>query len=463
VELKSARLVEMGLAPPTNAEWKDASLMGFMIESLAKDRSVDPEAWDQKVEFWKRTVVASVSVTLTFTLNDLIKALQWEGNPNRGLEDVLPMMLGKELLNADDIVSGRGFVASVTQGAVAYVASWVWTPSLPKARFVSKASLELQSSQLLRTLTADCHGTLDFIQSLHSIEKKCPQLSVFDLRLLLRYLCQQKHAVFCTPIDSPIPIVKFASARGQNVTASPTDAAIGQLNHTIGVLEAQVGQASLRVDAKNKEIQQLLAQKNRSRALLVLRERKRLDQVCERLHSYLENAYKLHSSIDSLHTSKQVAESLSLASDTLARMQREWNLDTDSIDELMSRVAEGVSEGEATSKRLSQPIIQGDDLKDFESELEQLTRDMEAIPSAASAVTAVTAATATSSSSSVTPAASCTISSATPVLSSATPVISSATPAISFAAPVIPSTTSVTLEKPKEAKEQQRPTVVLET
>jgi hypothetical protein len=360
---------------PSCEEWKDAVVMGFMVEPLPKDRLADPEAWDQKIAFWKQVVMQwAAAAPLTFLLKDLTEGLQWHGSPNPGLEDVLRIMVGKELVTPDDIVgSSKGFISFVAQGAVAYCASWIWAKALPAGRFVSKPTIKIREMQVFEKLTKDCHGT-DFIQSLDSIIKKCPEYSPSDLRILLASLCAQGKAVFCTPGSSSMPIVKFAHC-SQSAINLPADAAIGQLKHTILVLENQIQKVTIELGVKKQEVQQQLKNKNKQLAMFALRQKKRLDRVCEQLYGHLENATKLLSSIEDLHTSKQVVDTLGQASSALNSLQKSWNLAADTVEALMDQVAERVEDVDEVNQILSKPLTPDIDDSEFEKLMESLEVD----------------------------------------------------------------------------------------
>lgn len=378
-------------------EWYDDETMGFMIEPLPETRDEDEEQWDQKVSFWEKLIRAALDSQdspLTFTPQHLYKLFTWHGHHPKALEEVLYVLNGKEIVPSRQILhANKGLLLRLIPSAtntLAGLASSLLNMSLgttprktiKEQEYVLLSVLERRSNDLMACMLESCVAPLDYIMPMNAITNKFPNLSASQLNLLLESLISRGHAIMCEPplkrgnshrIDSTLQVIKFGRD-GDRPTSTGADFTVGELRHTISNLEHQLSKVSGEIDVQLTNIRQLIQTNNKKRALHPLRLKKRLEIAYNNLHTHLENVTKVLASIDDLSTQKEVLDCMKHGADALQGLQNDWQMDAESVDEVMEKVSESISRVQEVEQAMSAPLDEDQEGldKELEGELESL-------------------------------------------------------------------------------------------
>ena len=157
-----------------------------------------------------------------------------------------------------------------------------------------------------------------------------------------------------------------------NAPFNDSDVAIIKLKITIDHLEKNIAEIDHKIREKKMELKNCIAKKERSKAKLLLRQKKRLESDVLKKSNTLDNLSQVLQAIKDAQDNAKVLRSLKQAKDVLFEELKE--VDVSKVDDIIDEIKEYVEKNEDVSEALSENVkdFSGEDL---EKELKQLLEE----------------------------------------------------------------------------------------
>ena len=157
-----------------------------------------------------------------------------------------------------------------------------------------------------------------------------------------------------------------------NAPFNDSDVAIIKLKITIDQLEKNIAEIDHKIREKKMELKNCIAKKERSKAKLLLRQKKRLESDVLKKSNTLDNLSQVLQAIKDAQDNAKVLRSLKQAKDVLFEELKE--VDVSKVDDIIDEIKEYVEKNEDVSEALSENVkdFSGEDL---EKELKQLLEE----------------------------------------------------------------------------------------
>ena len=157
-----------------------------------------------------------------------------------------------------------------------------------------------------------------------------------------------------------------------NAPFNDSDVAIIKLKITIDQLEKNIAEIDHKIREKKMELKNCIAKKERSKAKLLLRQKKRLESDVLKKSNTLDNLSQVLQAIKDAQDHAKVLRSLKQAKDVLFEELKE--VDVSKVDDIIDEIKEYVEKNEDVSEALSENVkdFSGEDL---EKELKQLLEE----------------------------------------------------------------------------------------
>ena len=158
-----------------------------------------------------------------------------------------------------------------------------------------------------------------------------------------------------------------------NAPFNDSDVAIIKLKITIDQLEKNIAEIDHKIREKKMELKNCIAKKERSKAKLLLRQKKRLESDVLKKSNTLDNLSQVLQAIKDAQDNAKVLRSLKQAKDVLFEELKE--VDVSKVDDIIDEIKEYVEKNEDVSEALSQTVQDNISSEDLEKELKQLLED----------------------------------------------------------------------------------------
>ena len=157
-----------------------------------------------------------------------------------------------------------------------------------------------------------------------------------------------------------------------NAPFNDSDVAIIKLKITIDQLEKNIAEIDHKIREKKMELKNCIAKNERSKAKLLLRQKKRLESDVLKKSNTLDNLSQVLQAIKDAQDNAKVLRSLKQAKDVLFEELKE--VDVSKVDDIIDEIKEYVEKNEDVSEALSENVkdFSGEDL---EKELKQLLEE----------------------------------------------------------------------------------------
>ena len=157
-----------------------------------------------------------------------------------------------------------------------------------------------------------------------------------------------------------------------NAPFNDSDVAIIKLKITIDHLEKNIAEIDHKIREKKMELKNCIAKNERSKAKLLLRQKKRLESDVLKKSNTLDNLSQVLQAIKDAQDNAKVLRSLKQAKDVLFEELKE--VDVSKVDDIIDEIKEYVEKNEDVSEALSENVkdFSGEDL---EKELKQLLEE----------------------------------------------------------------------------------------
>lgn len=152
-----------------------------------------------------------------------------------------------------------------------------------------------------------------------------------------------------------------------------SDVAIIKLKITIDQLEKNIAEIDHKIREKKMELKNCIVKGERSKAKLLLRQKKRLDSDVLKKSNTLDNLNQVLQAIKDAQDNAKVLRSLKQAKDVLFEELKE--VDVSKVDDIIDEIKEYVEKNEDVSEALSQTVQDNISGEDLEKELKQLLED----------------------------------------------------------------------------------------
>lgn len=364
-------------------DWEDDTRMAFLFSAFKANREVDPNDWDDKMNFWTPLVVQSCRQrgSVCTSLQELNESFRRKGTVPMGLSTVLQSMIrsGKVQKESD-------FAANVDSGWLSWgvglllVRPLKWTLSalLGSGRvpleesFVAIELVKEKAAALMAAYRSSplAGRSLLLFQELRSFSSHiCPDETTLCLALL--QLQREKHVT--VSLHEEEKLVKFSKAgQGRVAPVSEVDLGIYQLQRSKKLLAERVESLGQEVEECKERAKTLLKEGKKPQALRCLRSKKRVEGKADRLYTQLETVTGILDRIANSQTDRLVMQAyqagvaalrISLKGITVERAE---NL-VDQIQELCD-----------TQEEVNQ-VLAGGALDSTEGESEELEEELKAL------------------------------------------------------------------------------------
>lgn len=374
-------------------EWADAKRAKYLMADF-RPRAANPEGYDAKMAFWKRSIAAwsSSNSVICLSVPQVRQAFARDGSlPSEScIKQVLCSMLqDDEIRPLQDVqqmlterITASSWSSSWTRGMglMSKPLSWGWkylTSSSTSAEesaadridseqiFVKMTCLAEGADRLFRELTSNMMSDKQ-IRKFSEVAETCAAtgFSDSDIQLLLLYLQSEKKA--CVIDDCGTRLVKIGDA------AAFTQLELGlfRLESAKELLEKDVRQIEAAISSLKEEARNAINNNNRSQATQLLRRKKRLQNLLMNKESQLDNIHVLLQQMSDSDSNVMILQSFQQAADVLKALQSGSVTATD-VDRTMMDVEDVVQSAASLQSDLSRAI--DPDLDDgLEQELQQI-------------------------------------------------------------------------------------------
>lgn len=367
--------------------WDDNVRMNALFSDF-RNRNVNPNDWDAKLNFWRQSVGkwCTVCNNITFTVRELRQAFNRHGRTPRGLTTVTAEMIrdGQVMTLAEFLkyTAEPGWISWSWDILVKRPLSYSWS-------FISKSlwpsqdndNEELVLIELIKEKSAEIlqrhhslveSGDEDNTVTLTVLAAQCKDIckNVKDLELCLLFLRKQK--ALSLHVDQQQKIVKFfgdePQRKPETLELSQTEKALLQLKRVKKDLEHQIELHESEAEKYKNEAKQHLKLGSRAQAKVALQKKKQAESHLTKKDQALENVEVLLHRLKDVDTQKAVIDALQIGTNAF----KSDSFDVDKVDETMATVQETLEIQQELQDVISKPVGFEPNISELEKELEDI-------------------------------------------------------------------------------------------
>lgn len=366
--------------------WNDEVRMNFLF-SVFRLKSVNPEGWTDKMNFWFNTITDLCHQNKNCVINDvtLKSAFRRNGREPQCLDAVLEHM------------AEHGTIMDIGEFSKIGEQGWLgWGINLLIQKPITWGFSTVQS--FLKWGKRDerfivVHIVKDFARKLfqryndlvaaeaidnsiffENFEEKCRDICTgINFRLALVQLQKEKKAYVFN--DSGKEIIKFRKPMEDNVKPlSDVDKGVLKLQKAKEFTLNEIEKLEREMESLKKEAKALIGQGNKTSAMAALKKKKRLDSLLEKKTIAFDNLDSLQCQLQNSGSEKLVLEAYKAGAQAM-KVATKDDLDIDRVDTLLAEMEEVYDNYKEVQDTLAKPVGDGDSLEDYEDELEQLMQE----------------------------------------------------------------------------------------
>jgi len=350
-------------------DWNDDDRVNALYSPF-RSRDLNPESYDAKMQFWIEAIHKWAECKQVYKFKPSQILADFTANSRKPLcfQDVLLHLResSKEISEIKDFK--KSLADSWSSKLIKAAGSYIYSTLSPTSReqkrkeslemtFIHHKMLEKQARSLLSTIKD---------MGLDNYCQKCDIEDVDeDTDFLLDYL-RHSAAVDMRDVDGEVYIKTKAPF-------NDSDVAIIKLKITIDQLEKNIAEIDHKIREKKMELKNCIVKGERSKAKLLLRQKKRLDSDVLKKSNTLDNLNQVLQAIKDAQDNAKVLRSLKQAKDVLFEELKE--VDVSKVDDIIDEIKEYVEKNEDVSEALSQTVQDNISGEDLEKELKQLLED----------------------------------------------------------------------------------------
>lgn len=380
--------------------WSDEKRMEVLFNPF-RVRDTNPEGWDLKMNFWTNQINkwCLQQRKVVFTIDDLRKAfVRGDHHPHAECLKLVVshMKRNQSLLLKEDLPLSPN-VKSVGRN----VASWTFNTLLVKpislswnllagnrddisneekilpninldTKLFNKETLDRLTETVdshIKNMKTTCmrYGNFFHLVNKNVFKERSIDEATFDI---LVQILESKGRVK-TMEESHIRIIKF----GKNIEINQTDITLIKLEATKEILEAEANKLNDQIEILREEAKQTLANKNRDKALLLLKRKKRMEAKLNEKDTQMDNIDLIYHQLLDSDSQQVIAKAFQMANDVLKRQ----STNLEDIENTVAQVEDTLGDIASLTSEINRPIA-GDNAAielDAEEELDEILKDIE--------------------------------------------------------------------------------------
>ncbi|GIY01136.1 charged multivesicular body protein 7 [Caerostris extrusa] len=358
-------------------DWNDDVRMNFLFSPF-RERSVNPEGYDAKVNFWITTIqdLCIKSQSPVIILSSLCSAFERKNRQPVCLDVALENMHRQGLITKmseyDNIEQEKGWLGWGFNILIQKPVSWGFSSvqnllisNRTDEKFVLIPVVKDLASKVMNRYyeLVDTKWT-DNAVFLEHLKQECRDIcSESNFQLAVIQLQREKKA--CVFEEYGEKVIKFRKLEEKKIEPlSEVDKARDTMSDDMETLETNI--LSCEEEAKC-----FLRKGLKSKAMLSLKKKKRLELLFNKKSVALDNIENLLSQLKNSGTEKMILEAYRYGVQAMKKTTT-GELDLDNIDEIMSDVKGTLDDYSEVQNTLARSVTADESLDEFEEELEEL-------------------------------------------------------------------------------------------
>ena len=372
--------------------WTDYKRMTTLMSPF-RAREANPEGWDLKMNFWINCINKwSINThSVVFSAEDVMKA--FERGPKRPDLQCIQLVMSQMKRNKS-ILSLTQFKAITDSNSNKNWINWglntfvvkpfsigwslvsssnnyeIIEEPLPEisgeSKFIITQTLQVMSEELNKCINK--LEDIDCIRFENLFNKLKNQLNI-DLEtfevLISQLEYENKLKVF---VDNGIKIVKI----GKNVNIKESDIGLIRLEAAKEVLDYEIEKLETEVESIREEAKVCVRNKNKEKAVLLLRKKKRIENKMSQKVTQLDNVELLIDQLLNSSSHNLVLQAFQRANEAL----KSSNIKQEDIENTMADVEETLDVVNELVSDVSRPLVSGD-TEDVEEELDDILKELD--------------------------------------------------------------------------------------
>ncbi|KAL5291165.1 CHMP7 family protein [Megaselia abdita] len=368
--------------------WKNDERMDRLFAPF-RARSVNPEGYDIKVDFWKDMIrrYCEYNGSPNFSKSELQKALQRKGKVPYGLDIVLnDFIIKKEVRKRSEFVydplnswTGWAMNSFVKKPILWGVQKIVTKPASDDV--FTHLELASEMTENLQALLSEHAGRVIRFSSLKSfMSKNRLHLNEDGLNITLHNLNFQKIIFVEYEFLNNRKVPKYIKVPKPGNIATPiepTDVALLELEDSQVKLAGQLTKIEEEIKEHDNMVRQLMKEGKKPLAKSYLRKRHLCEKKHESLSKSLLNIETSLMSVEQAQTNREVIGAYKIASAAMKTSQPNM----DEVERVMDNLQDTMDDHREVEETLGKSIVPQEDEDDLEKELEDLMGEEE-VPAA---------------------------------------------------------------------------------
>lgn len=366
-------------------DWNDDIRMNFLF-AVFREKSVNPEGYDAKMNFWFNFVqeLCLKSEAPVINLSSLCFALDRKGSLPQCLEIVLENMYNKGLITSfsefSKIEPDKGWIGWGFDVLVQKPVSWGFSTVQGLLKWAKKDEhfvvisviKQLAKKVLLRHKELVNSEITDNVVFLDTFEVQCKDICMgtnFDLAIIQ---LQKEKQVYVFE-DKGRKVLKFAQ-KDEKIAKPLTELDKGILNlqNAKDTVLEDIDTLESDIQSCTEEIKHLLKTGSKTKAMLSLKKKKRLEVVLKKKSVAFDNIESLLIQLQNSDSEKMVLAAYKVGAQAIKATVKD-DLNLDDIDNTMAEVEGAIDDYSEVQNTLAKPVSPGhESLDEFEDELNEL-------------------------------------------------------------------------------------------
>ena len=353
-------------------DWRDSERMRVMFAPM-RNRDLNPESYDSKVQFWKSLIKkwCSVKNKCSLTIKELEHAFLRDGDIPHCLPEVL-----SESIKTGDFMDSNRFRASLMPQK--NWGGWIKSIGVRAAQSVGDSVLGHNpenivipdiAETLMGTMLTDIRTRDPWLQK-HNIcyQKLSGALSDETFEYL-----RLKNLVQCCDIDS-VQFIKYSCVAGESEPFNDSDFCLIKLKLTQETLDNEIHKQEEELLNLKLKVKELLKSGSRLSAKTTLKRQKMVEAKLQQKLDQQMNIETLLEELVNVDSNKSVIQSYKTGVDELKSKLSDLN--TDNVEEIMDDLREVIQESDDIGDALGAKVLNDSlDEDELEKELQILSED----------------------------------------------------------------------------------------
>ncbi|XP_067138729.1 charged multivesicular body protein 7 [Centruroides vittatus] len=371
------------------SEWwgNDVRMNSLMTEFRPKH--INPFGYQEKMIFWEESLIkwCKHCKKVMFTHAEACAAFERKGRQPECLQTVI-----QEMINDGKLITEEQFLSSQSSwvGWAYYVfikkpVLWSWTTTMNmlnwnsnEQKYISLPNLKEMSDEIIKlhqnSVACDWTDNVMSLDELWQLSREiCNDQETFHL--ILCQLEKEKQLRIFTVYSQKF--VKFRR-KDESMVSKPTEVEINlrRLLNAKRTLDKEIEEIETEIENKRSEAKLEISKGYKNKASILLRHKKRLENILKKRISAVDNLESLLSKLQESKSEKAVLQAYQAGVTALKKLNLEGDFSLDKVDETMADIDETLEEQNAIEAALGKPIGFDSNIEVSESDLELELEDI---------------------------------------------------------------------------------------